>query len=359
MKTIFYVIDPDGDVELVLREPNSHQIIPEIHSDDSSTHSDLPDCCFDNPPVSGRYSVFNELYSKSTTAAGTQEDKEDHEPREVRMRISSKHLSFVSSTFRDDLLASSNKDAPVQCSACSSPPSRPFTSVYTIGWDALALAIVLDAIHGRHAEIPRVINLGLLARITTVFDHYKCQEVIHVFFDHWQRDIFRQDGFPTLLSKTALLWFLHGSVGTSKALLKSLLECFQSQPLSLNEKRLELIKQIKDCLEDVHNSLLQESGCVRGDRLCSSLTLGVLVHMIHQHEHAEPPFIAPFDRYSVSMVLKLVKECSEPMPRHGNPRHIEPCDGRIDPCSIRGRMTPVIQKVEAELYRMRPADFKD
>ncbi|KAF5609057.1 uncharacterized protein FSUBG_4212 [Fusarium subglutinans] len=377
MKTIFYVIDPDGDVELVLREPNSHQIIPEIHSDDSSTHSDLPDCCFDNPPVSGRYNVFNELYSKSTTAVGTQKDKEDHEPREVRMRISSKHLSFVSSTFRDDLLASSNKDAPVQCSACSSPPSRPFTRVYTIGWDALALAIVLDAIHGRHAEIPRVINLGLLARITTVVDHYKCQEVIHVFFDHWQSDIFRQAGFPTLLSKTALLWLyicmvFPGLEGIFASIACTVVSHFKGSaqitarmlPITttlgkLNEKRLELIKQIKDGLQDVHNSLLQESGCVRGDRLCSSLTLGVLVHMIHQHEHAEPPFIAPFDGYSVSTALKLVQECSEPMPRHGNPRHIEPYDGRIDPCSIRGRMTPVIQKVEAELYRMRPADFKD
>ncbi|KAH7493281.1 hypothetical protein FOMA001_g1794 [Fusarium oxysporum f. sp. matthiolae] len=33
MKTISYVIDPDGYIELVLREPNSHQIIPETYSD--------------------------------------------------------------------------------------------------------------------------------------------------------------------------------------------------------------------------------------------------------------------------------------------------------------------------------------
>lgn len=206
MKAISYVIDPDGDVELVLREPNSHQIIPKIHSDDYSTHTDLPDSDFDNPPATGRYTIFNELYTKQTTPTGTQKVEENHGPREVRMRLSSKHLSFVSSTFRDLLLTSTNKDASAQCSVCSSSPVRRFTRVHTIGWDAMALAIVLDAIHGRHAEIPRVINLGLLARIATVVDYYKCQEVIHVFFGYWQRDIIRQGGFPTILCKRTLLW---------------------------------------------------------------------------------------------------------------------------------------------------------
>lgn len=56
----------------------------------------------------------------------------------------------------------------------------------------------------------------------------------------------------------------------------------------LNEKRLDLIQQIKDGLQDVHNSLLQESECTQGDHLCPSLTLGVLARMVHQHEHADP-----------------------------------------------------------------------
>ena len=86
--------------------------------------------------------------------------------------------------------------------------------------------------------------------------------------------------------------------------------------------------------------------------------------MVYQYEHAEPPFIAPFDGYSVATALKLVKECIEPIPLHDKsgtdaPRHIDPYDGRTCPCSIRGRMTPVVEKVEGELYRMRPADFKD
>ncbi|KAJ4125993.1 hypothetical protein NW765_001771 [Fusarium oxysporum] len=62
---------------------------------------------------------------------------------------------------------------------------------------------------------------------------------------------------------------------------------------NLNEKRLDPIEQIKDGLQDVHNTLLEESGCVQGNRICSSLTLGVLVHMVHQHEHAEPPSSLP------------------------------------------------------------------
>ncbi|SCV33218.1 uncharacterized protein FFB14_04395 [Fusarium fujikuroi] len=359
MKTISYVIDPDGDIELVLREPSSRQIIPEIHSDD------LPDSDFDNPPSTGRYAIFDELYTKPTATTGTQNIEEDHEPREVHMRISSKHLSFVSSTFRDLLHPLRNEDASAQFSACSSSPPpafRPSTKIYTVGWDAVALAIVLDAIHGRHAEIPR--------------------EVIQVFFDHWQRGIFSQDGFPTILCKTALLWLyicivFPGLEGIFASMACTVLSDFKGSaqitarmlPITtilrkLNEKRLYLIQQIKDGLQDLHNSLLQGSECVLRDRFCSSLTLGVLVHMVHQHEHAEPPFIAPFDGYSVATALKLVTECSEPVPRHDNhgtdmPRYIDPYDGMTYPCSIRGRMTPVVEKVEGELYRMRPADFKD
>ncbi|KAF5628783.1 hypothetical protein F52700_7875 [Fusarium sp. NRRL 52700] len=364
MKTISYVIDPDGDVELLLTKPNSNQIIPKIHSDDYSSHTDLSDCCFDNPPATGRYTIFSELYTKSTTATGTQKVEEDHEPREVRMRISSKHLSFASSTFRDLLLTSSNKDASAQCSACSSSPARPFIRVHTIGWDAMALAIVLDVIHGRHAEIPRVINLGLLARIATVVDYYKCQEVIHIFFGYWQRNIIRQAGFPTTLCKRTLLWLyicmvFPGQDGIFASMARTVVTDFRGSahitarmlPLTttlrkLNEKRLDLIEQINDGLQNVRNTLLEETGCIQGDRLCSSLTL------------------APFDGYSVSTALKLVKECIEPMPLHGNPgtdvpRYINPYDGRAYPCSIRWKMTPVIANVEEELYRMRPADFKD
>ncbi|KAJ4059061.1 hypothetical protein NW756_000363 [Fusarium oxysporum] len=133
---------------------------------------------------------------------------------------------------------------------------------------------------------------------------------------------------------------------------------------NLNEKRLDPIEQIRDGLQDVQNTFLEESGCVQGDRICSSLTLGVLVHTVHQHEHVEPPFIAPFDGYSVSTALNLVEECSEPMPLHDNPgterlRYVDANDGRTYPCSIKGRMTPVLQKVDRELWGMRPADFKD
>ncbi|KAF5251206.1 hypothetical protein FANTH_3641 [Fusarium anthophilum] len=131
----------------------------------------------------------------------------------------------------------------------------------------------------------------------------------------------------------------------------------------LNEKRLNLIEQINEGLEDIYDTLEVESECVRGDCICSSLTLGVLSRMWHQYEHAEPPFITPFDGYSVSTALKLVKECIEPVPLHDNPgtdvpRYINPYDGRTYPCSIRGRMTPVLQTVERELCRMSPADFK-
>ncbi|KAG9508095.1 hypothetical protein J7337_001655 [Fusarium musae] len=132
----------------------------------------------------------------------------------------------------------------------------------------------------------------------------------------------------------------------------------------LNEKRLDLIEQIQEGLQDVHDTLHQEPECVRGDSLRSSLALGVLARMVYQHEHADPPFIAPFNGYSVYRSLWLVKECTKPMPQHGSfgpyvPRYIDLNDRRTYPCSIKGRMTPGLEKVEGELCRMPLADFND
>ncbi|KAL7762495.1 hypothetical protein ACKLNR_009030 [Fusarium oxysporum f. sp. zingiberi] len=114
---------------------------------------------------------------------------------------------------------------------------------------------------------------------------------------------------------------------------------------NLNEKRLDPIEQIKDSLQDVHNTLLKESG------LSKAIAFARRSHLVCW-------FIC------VSTTLNLVKECSEPMPLHDNPvterlRYIDANDGRTYPCSIKGRMTPVLQKIDMELEGMRPADFKD
>jgi len=60
MKSVSYVIDPDGDIELVLNEPNTQNIIPQnVLIGDEDTTSDSPTTEFYNSELGGRYKVFD------------------------------------------------------------------------------------------------------------------------------------------------------------------------------------------------------------------------------------------------------------------------------------------------------------
>lgn len=145
MESISYDIDPDGDIELILRKPNKQKTVPTDWGFFGwETNPGQPE--FTNPPCLGRYKVFSKLSPGD----------ENHNPEaEVRMRVSSRHLTLASRVFRAML------QGPWIEAALSSQPIR---QISTEGWDALALAIVLDCIHGRHFEIPTKISPGLLTK---------------------------------------------------------------------------------------------------------------------------------------------------------------------------------------------------
>jgi hypothetical protein len=191
MMIVTYEIDSGGDIELVLNDPNSQQIVPIIKYQYPGDYYNAlfdgdSDNVFDNPPLSGRYAIFNIDKSDALKEVATKEEgdaKEDtaeeiagetatatassgsDQVTEIRMRVSSRHLILASRTFRAML------EGPWSENSSPAPESGP-RQIKTSDWDAAALAIVLDAIHGRHMEIPKDINLGLLVRIATIVDYY-------------------------------------------------------------------------------------------------------------------------------------------------------------------------------------------
>ncbi|KAG9508092.1 hypothetical protein J7337_001652 [Fusarium musae] len=167
MKSISYDIDPGGDIQLILKKPNKQNIVPEDTTqtvDGKRTNPKFP-----NPACFGRYQVFSELYP----------DGENETPNfevEVHMRVSSRHLILASRIFRA-MLEGPWKEG--------NPSSGPIRQISAEDWDAVALAIVLDAIHCRHHDIPKKIQIGLLARIATIVDYYQCREAISFHYEAW------------------------------------------------------------------------------------------------------------------------------------------------------------------------------
>lgn len=206
MKCISYIIDPDGDVELLLKQPNSQQLIPYVPSDECGEESEdlMNEPTVARGSLDARYHVFDDLLSPAA-AADDDDDEDLYSPGtiicasssvdlakdtpkfrttlqgEVRMRVSSRHLILASRYFRSAL------EGPwSDASATSSFFGKPLRQVVAYKWDAVAFALVLDIIHGRHRGVPRSVDLMLMTRIATIVDFYHCQEVVQIFADSWR-----------------------------------------------------------------------------------------------------------------------------------------------------------------------------
>uniref|UniRef100_A0A098D143 BTB domain-containing protein n=2 Tax=Gibberella zeae (strain ATCC MYA-4620 / CBS 123657 / FGSC 9075 / NRRL 31084 / PH-1) TaxID=229533 RepID=A0A098D143_GIBZE len=117
------------------------------------------------------------------------------------MRVSSRHLILASRTFRTML------EGPwKECLAVASKNQSGPVLIETSDWDAAALAIVLDAIHGRYQDIPKHVGIGLMTRIATIVDYYECHECLQLISDIWMADIWGKNEVPDTFCKSSLLW---------------------------------------------------------------------------------------------------------------------------------------------------------
>jgi hypothetical protein len=117
----------------------------------------------------------------------------------VYMRVSSRHLTLASRVFRTLI-----QGPWAETSSTSLHFGKPLRQVTAEDWDAVALAIVLDIVHGRHGHVPRVVDLRLLTHIATIVDFYQCHEVVKIFSETWYKNMSTE--FEDEYSRETLLW---------------------------------------------------------------------------------------------------------------------------------------------------------
>ncbi|EXK96542.1 hypothetical protein FOQG_03546 [Fusarium oxysporum f. sp. raphani 54005] len=158
--------------DLLLERPNCQQPIPYVPSNgyDEECEDPMNEPTVALPTLAARYHVFDDLLppaeaegdlnslgtiiSRSRFIAVAEESaiETPNTPKvrtplegEVRMRVSSRHLTMASHYFRSVIQGPWR-----EASSTSSFFGKPLRQVTAFGWDAVALAIVLDIIHGRH-----------------------------------------------------------------------------------------------------------------------------------------------------------------------------------------------------------------
>ena len=115
----------------------------------------------------------------------------------VHYRVSSRHLQLASTFFQKSFLDRWNKTIV----------SSSFDYTYTIDtseWDAEAMLILQQILHGRDRSVPRFISLEMLAKIAVLVDYYECHEPVEMFADSWIQKL--KEESPGGYGRDLMLW---------------------------------------------------------------------------------------------------------------------------------------------------------
>jgi len=193
MKTSILTFSPTGDTELILRRPNfrNYKESKEGSNNESTADGTAPknevvrlednknedgQTTEDESPVSDVYSDrSSSIYNTDDLRALEATDEKGHSVQ-ICLRVSSAHLKLASPFFTAMLDGPfsegiRNKDNLFELKA--------------LEWNAEALVILLDIIHGHHRGIPERVDLDMLIEVAKLCDYYQCEEIVEVFADRW------------------------------------------------------------------------------------------------------------------------------------------------------------------------------
>jgi hypothetical protein len=202
-------VDHTGDVIITLRNPGA-PFAAEVNEEGPVTAQDeaAPEA---EPPMEAEASAVAEAPAFEEAAAAS--DREDwrgddsgkrgtdqplSEPPEIRLRVSSRHLTLASHYFATALNGPWREAAPA-----STDLSR---QIFADDWDPEALLILMHIIHGRNRQVPRLIDLELLAKVAVLVDYYKCYEAVELFVELWLQELKGKLPLPNQVCRELILW---------------------------------------------------------------------------------------------------------------------------------------------------------
>lgn len=189
MESALLVLDPDGDVVLVVEIPDGLEEAEEPIPLEAQPEEDI----WRSPPTRTETPASaNEppSWDDGVTDDGTPPEEEhvvdesfgesshDIGRPKIRMRVSSSHLRLASPYFKrmfqsgwpegDALRVEGRAEVRLQNDE-----------------DPDALLIILNIIHGHTRRVPGVVDLTMLTKIAVLVDFYECYEAVEIFSNMW------------------------------------------------------------------------------------------------------------------------------------------------------------------------------
>jgi hypothetical protein len=200
----------DGPLEELVQpesEPEPEPVEPESIERGFPSHEDQVPA----PEASGRWEEISNQSRASQSGyptpplseSPTSQDKTPISLHEItqegmHIRVSSSHIILASPYFKR-MFKGNWKETHVRQSGRCVP-------IYMEDWDPEALLILMNIIHGHTRKVPRVVSLEMLAKIAVLVDYYKCYEVVELFSEVWIDQL--KGDLPTVYSRDVILWIL-------------------------------------------------------------------------------------------------------------------------------------------------------
>ncbi|KLU84314.1 hypothetical protein MAPG_03358 [Magnaporthiopsis poae ATCC 64411] len=211
-----YEVDPDADTLLIVPAPPA----PFAEWDDSAHHqsSGLTNGALSNGHHHHYASVHvNGINDGHGLANGLSKMSLNGSPSpppphptpspplpDVRIKVSSKHLSLASRHFSNKIRHGDN--ARVQ------PDGRVHVRLDDGAVDPSAAVVVMNIIHGRGRKVPRFLDLDALAKVAVFVDRYRCHDAVEAYTDRWVGNLLQQwldqggSGLPEVYCRDLVLW---------------------------------------------------------------------------------------------------------------------------------------------------------
>ncbi|KAF5557798.1 hypothetical protein FMEXI_536 [Fusarium mexicanum] len=320
MTIITHDIVPGGDLCIILKEPNTQKVLPDVslRQQQYPWRDYLPDHDrLDVPPMTSPLPYFK---------------IHDEEPVEIRLRVSSAHMTLASPVIKKMLQGpwtESAEPGSLDSANASSAPSTSIREISTIGWNADALVAVLNVIHGRHSDVPHEVHLRFFADFAVIVDYYQCDSAVLCLPLLWYKSLYKA---PKGLGRKPILWLYISWVfswhetfadmamliwkkGEGPDLVKTYDLPIAEILENLDNKRQEAIKTV---LEELDNMIveLQEDhaddtvwdgwGPLPTDHACRCMALGSALREKRRLDKLDPPLTAPYTGYSFYKINSMV-----------------------------------------------------
>ncbi|KAJ1337313.1 BTB/POZ domain-containing protein [Microdochium nivale] len=234
---------------------------------------------------------------------------------EIRMRLSSRHLVLASPYFRKMLRGEWQEANP--------QPGREHC-IEAEGWDVEALLLLMRVIHGRNRNVPRSVDLEMLAKIAVLVDYYQCHESVDILRQLWIAEL-RRD-LPSVYGRDLVLCLFVAWVFSedeifriaTKIMGNTMTDNLATFGLPIPEAIVEAInRKRRDPILHIILRLKIVLRKLRGRRLscsfeCSSTLLGALTIQLHENGLLEAEPESSFPGRSAESVLDAVSKIQSP-----------------------------------------------